>query len=163
MNNIQCIFSSKSRFIAHAIKVGACGVLCVAASLSYAAPVVIPIKCNGNPVGNISVDTGGGGVSGGFTSTVGGPPPTLAAAAAACGEDHFNWYQIVTADNKPPKDAGGNQIPYRLRLMLIRRPAVTATSGQINCPGTGMKPRPRREHPTTIPTCSSVRKRLPIS
>jgi hypothetical protein len=74
----------------------------------------IPVNCGGNAVGNITVNVANGGIRGGFTSTVGGPPPTQAAAAAACNEDHFNWYQIVTADNNPPVDAGGNRLaaPY---------------------------------------------------
>lgn len=113
MATIPCHFHRNSRVQIKTSVFGVCVLLCGLSTFGYAAPVVIPINC-GNPanlVGNITVNAGGGGVSGGFTSTVGGPPPTLAAAAAACGEDHFNWYQIVTADNKPPKDAGGNQIP----------------------------------------------------
>jgi hypothetical protein len=78
---------------------------------AWAQAVVIPVNCGDTVVGNISVDVSGTGISGGFKSSVGGPPATLAAAAAACHEDHFNWYQIVTADNFPPKDAKGNQIP----------------------------------------------------
>jgi len=59
-----------------------------------------------NPeVGNAA----GNGMTASFTSSVGGPPATLAAAAAACGEDHFNWYQIVTADNQLPP---GLAVPY---------------------------------------------------
>lgn len=84
--------------------------------LASAVPITIPVLCGGATVGNISVDVSptGAGVTGGFTSTTGGPPPTLAAAAAACGEDHFNWYQIVIADNMPPRDARGNTLtpPY---------------------------------------------------
>lgn len=113
MNKKQPRFGSSNQFPVRILKLTSYVLLCGICTYAYAAPVVIPINCNGNPVGNISVDVSGDstGVTGGFTSTVGGPPATLAAAAAACGEDHFNWYQIVTADNKPPKDAGGNQIP----------------------------------------------------
>jgi hypothetical protein len=92
------------------------GLICWFASTISGAPLVIPVICNGNPVGSISVDVspGGTGITGSFTSTVGGPPPTLGAAAAACGEHHFNWFQVVTADNMPPNDANGNPLmpPY---------------------------------------------------
>lgn len=90
---------------------------CVIASVGIvqAAPITIPVNC-GQPavhVGDVTVDVSGGGVAGGFSSIV-GTPPSLAAAAAACNEDHFNWYQVVTADNMPPNDAGGNPVvpPY---------------------------------------------------
>jgi hypothetical protein len=75
---------------------------------SAAQALDIPVNC-GMPamqVGSISVNTSGSGVAGGFTSTV-GTPPSLNAAAAACGEDHFNWFQVVTADNMPPNGPGG--------------------------------------------------------
>ncbi|MBI1791259.1 MAG: hypothetical protein HYR60_27340 [Acidobacteria bacterium] len=62
-----------------------------------AVPIMFDVNCAGMKVGSVSIDTSGTGISGGFTSTIGGPPPTQAAAAAKCGEDHFNWYQIVTA------------------------------------------------------------------
>jgi hypothetical protein len=87
--------------------------------IASAASLTIPVNCDGTLVGNITVSTfigaGGiiGGVNGSFTSVV-GAPPSLAAAAAACGEDHFNWYQVVVGDNHPPKDANGNPLtpPY---------------------------------------------------
>lgn len=88
--------------------------LVMAGVLAQAAPVTIDVNCNGDKVGQISVDTSGTGISGGFKSSVGGPPATLAAAATACGEDHFDWYQIVTADNGRAKDKDGNPLkaPY---------------------------------------------------
>jgi hypothetical protein len=80
----------------------------VTAGVAQAAPITINVNCAGSKVGEISVNNDGTGISGGFTSTVGGPPPTLAAAAANCGEDHFNWYQIVVTDNGKAKDKNGN-------------------------------------------------------
>lgn len=67
----------------------------------------IDVNCNGMKVGAISVDSNGSGISGGFTSTVGGPPATLGAAAQACGEDHFNWYQVRVGGGEPPPAANG--------------------------------------------------------
>lgn len=61
--------------------------------------IVIDVSCGGVSVGNISINTNGSGLSGGFTAAV---PLNLAGAAAACGQDHFNWYQVVTGDNHPP-------------------------------------------------------------
>jgi hypothetical protein len=85
-----------------------------AAAAIQATATSFDVMCGGGTVGTVSINTSGAGISGGFTSSVGGPPPTLAAAASACGEDHFNWYQVVTADNNPPKDMNGNQLmpPY---------------------------------------------------
>ncbi len=81
----------------------------------YGAPINIPVNCGGNQVGVISVMNNAASISGMFT-TMPSPPNSgsLAAAAAACGEDHFNWYQIVTADNQPPKNFAGQQLaaPY---------------------------------------------------
>ncbi len=60
----------------------------------------VNVMCGTTTVGAITVNAGANGaISGGFASSVGGPPATEAAALAACGEDHFNWYQIVTATN----------------------------------------------------------------
>ena len=78
------------------------------ALLVFSQPVLaltVPIFCGSNPnaIGEITVNASGTGISGGFSSFVPVPgPPTLAGAAAACGEDHFNWYQIVTAATMPP-------------------------------------------------------------
>lgn len=85
----------------------------VAVGALQAAPIGMPVICNMVQVGTINMDTVGGAAVGGFTSTA-GMPPSLAAAAAACSEHHFNWYQIVTADNQAPKDRMGNQLvpPY---------------------------------------------------
>ena len=65
-------------------------------------------------VGWIKVQTDGTGVKGSFESIVGGPPPSLKAAAQMLGEDHFNWFQVVLEDNRPPQDSGGNPLapPY---------------------------------------------------
>ncbi len=74
------------------------------------AGLIIPVRdSNGNQVGYIDVDESpdGNGVQGWFQSTTGNPP-SVAAAAAACGEDHFNWFQVVLSDNKPPWDADGD-------------------------------------------------------
>ncbi len=76
--------------------------------------VTLPVVCDGMTVGNINAQTDVlGGVTASFTSTS-GTPPTLAAAAAQCGEDHFNWYQVVEGDNRPPLDASGTRLspPY---------------------------------------------------
>jgi len=87
----------------------------------------IDIKCGNTKVGVIDVQllngaqVANGGVRGSFTSTVG--DPSLAAAAKACNEDHFNWYQIVTADNKPPSTyINGN-------LTDLTPPYIDPTSG----------------------------------
>ncbi len=80
---------------------------------AHSAPITRDITCDGMVVGTISVDIMGAGVKGGFSSNA--PMfATLAAAAAKCNEHHFNWYQVVTADNMAPKDSGGNQLmpPY---------------------------------------------------
>ena len=81
--------------------VALCGLL-TAALPAWA--LMIPIKCGDTLVGNIDVAiaASGTGITGGFTSVLGGPPATLKAAAIACGEDHWNWYQVVTADNQIP-------------------------------------------------------------
>jgi hypothetical protein len=93
---------------------------------AYAAS--IDINCGKLKVGTIDVQllngaqVANGGVRGSFTSTV-GDTPTLAAAAKACNEDHFNWYQIVTADNKPPSTyINGN-------LTDLKPPYIDPTSG----------------------------------
>src|SRR5260370_871914 len=85
------------------------GLALIAASIAWAAPINIPINCMGMQVGSIMVDVSGNGVSGDFTSSVGGPPATLAAAAQKCGEDHFNWYQIVSGTH-PLIPGGGPQV-----------------------------------------------------
>lgn len=71
--------------------------------------VSIPVICkdaagNDVTVGDIDVNPSadGTGVTGGFTAVT-----TLAAAAAFCGEDHFNWFQVVLADNMPPNGPAG--------------------------------------------------------
>src|SRR5262245_47403914 len=73
--------------------------------------LTIPINCSGNFVGSIDVNVNADmdGVTGEFRSETGGPPNTLAAAAAACGEDHFNWYQIVSGVH-PLIPGGGPQV-----------------------------------------------------
>lgn len=101
-------------FLTRAVLIITCALTLVLACA--ADPLTIGVNCGGNQVGTISVQVSasGAGITGGFTSTVGGPPATLAAAAAACGENHFNWYQVVTADNKVPNDSHGNPVnpPY---------------------------------------------------
>lgn len=85
----------------------------LAASPAFALDV--DVNCAGTKVGTISVNSLGAnnGISGSFTSVV-GTPVSLAAAAATCKEDHFNWYQVVTADNGKAADASGNKLtaPY---------------------------------------------------
>ncbi|MGH9720815.1 MAG: hypothetical protein ACRD8O_11430, partial [Bryobacteraceae bacterium] len=84
---------------------GLVGGIALFAALESARAITIPVFCSSNPnaIGEITVNAQGSGIAGGFSSFVPQPgPPTLAGAAAACGEDHFNWYQIVTADNQPP-------------------------------------------------------------
>jgi PEP-CTERM motif-containing protein len=80
---------------------------------------IIPVICDGVRVGNINAKISGvpGAqyVTAEFSSVV-GSPPSLAAAAKACGEDHFNWYQVVTNDKIPPlvgdKPAKPVPVPY---------------------------------------------------
>lgn len=83
------------------------------AFVGNATALVIPINCDGKLIGSINVNTANGSISGGFTTNA-ALFPTLGDAAKQCGEDHFNWYQIVVKDNKPPVDAGGNRLvaPY---------------------------------------------------
>lgn len=83
----------------------------------YAAPITFNVDCAGITVGvvNITADTlpnNMKGISGTLDTT--NKSASLSAAAQACGEHHFNWYQIVTADNEAPKDRAGNQLnpPY---------------------------------------------------
>jgi hypothetical protein len=74
--------------------------------------LIIPINCGVIKIGDITVKVahfdppvGDTLFSAEFKSIVSdgaGAPPTLAAAAQACGEHHFNWYQIITVDNNPP-------------------------------------------------------------
>jgi hypothetical protein len=62
-------------------------------------PVMAP---DGTIVGQVSMtDDTSPAMTGSFTSTYGGPPPSLQAAAQKCGENHFNWFQIVTSDTDP--------------------------------------------------------------
>ena len=64
----------------------------------------LSLRCGGVLIGNVvvnaNVDPAGnprpGAISGSFT-VAGGDISTLAIAAAKCGEDHFNWYQVVVA------------------------------------------------------------------
>lgn len=75
------------------------------------AAVMVPVICDGMQVGTINAMVAGVGVgvTGGFTTT---PMfPTLADAAAKCGEDHFNWYQVVVKDNDPPIVGGNPLVP----------------------------------------------------
>lgn len=94
----------------------------IAATGPAVSALTIPVTAaDGTPMGTIDVNVSadGSGVVGGFTSTYPSPPPpdakpSLAAAAAYMGEDHFNWFQVVLADNDPPTDAAGNPLtpPY---------------------------------------------------
>lgn len=101
----------KKRIIGFILAPVAIATLVLSATGSQA--LTVPIKCNGNTVGNIVVNPSGTGISGGFTSTT-GKPPSLADAAKACGETQFNWYQVVTADNGKAKDSSGKALtaPY---------------------------------------------------
>jgi len=104
-----------------AVAIGAV-VLLWAVGPDVAAALVIDVKApDGTKVGSITVNVSadGKGIVGGFTSTYPQPPPpgtepSLGGAAAKCGEDHFNWFQVVTADNKPPNGADGKPLtpPY---------------------------------------------------
>jgi hypothetical protein len=64
-------------------------------------------------LGNIEVNAFGHGIEANFQSII-GDPPSLKAAAKANGEDHFNWFQVVTADNNPPNGPNGTPLspPY---------------------------------------------------
>jgi hypothetical protein len=93
--------------------------LLFSASLA-SAQITIPVLAGTNQVGVISVGAinqgnTNNGVSGSFT-TVPNPPNagSLAAAATALGEDHFNWYQVVIADNQLPTNYAGQALtaPY---------------------------------------------------
>lgn len=77
---------------------------------------VMSVSCGDVQVGNVTINTfdngTDAGVKGGFTVTP--ALGNLGAAAKACGEDHFNWYQLVVGDNKPPVDSAGKRLsaPY---------------------------------------------------
>lgn len=93
--------------------------LAVLANPAAGMPITIPVNCNNVQVGEINAQNNAFGVSGSF-SAFGFPLPgatdmgTLNAAAAFCGETQFNWYQVVTDDNQPPKNFAGVQLaaPY---------------------------------------------------
>jgi len=81
----------------------------------------VDIVCDGVTVGTVEFMTattasGRPGVVGSFTASINDAmgKPSIAAAAAKCNEDHFNWYQVITADSMPPNDAAGNPLvpPY---------------------------------------------------
>jgi hypothetical protein len=90
------------------------GLICaVLWSIPSAFALTIPITCDGVNVGDVSVNLVPGGIRGSFSGRI--PDfPTLSQAAQQCGEDHFNWYQVVIRDTNPPLDANGNQLaaPY---------------------------------------------------
>lgn len=75
---------------------------------SIAHAIQYPIFCDGDFVGEVTVNPLDSGVFGGFTSFV-GMPPSLDAAAQICDEDHFNWFQVIIADNDPLNDVNGVQ------------------------------------------------------
>lgn len=88
----------------------------VAANMDQASLMVI-VSCMGMQVGKITAKLdAAGGVTGGFMSTTldADGKPSLDAAAEKCGEDSFNWHQIVTKDTMPPVDSMGNRLtpPY---------------------------------------------------
>lgn len=72
-----------------------------------------PVYCAGQLVGYVDagVSPNGRGVNAGFTPS---GSLTLDQVEALCGEDHLNWFQVVTFDNHPPRDANGNRLsaPY---------------------------------------------------
>ena len=106
----------KDRFpVVHLLGQQMLGLLLCAGLLQAAGPTTINVTVGGKQLGVISVDVSGTGVAGTFNTTPNPPNAgSLAAAAALAGEDHFNWYQIVTADNQPPKNFAGVQLaaPY---------------------------------------------------
>ena len=82
------------------------------ASASAATAITIDINCDGVKVGTLTVFDA---FPIGAEFKANGPAfPTLGDAAKKCGEHHFNWYQVVVADNKQPLDAGGKPVtaPY---------------------------------------------------
>jgi len=85
-------------------------------AIAPAAALTIDVKADdGTKVGEVRVHIApdGSGVMGGFVSSY-GDPPSLDAAAQKCGEDHFNWYQLVMGDNMPPHGPDGKLVsaPY---------------------------------------------------
>jgi hypothetical protein len=97
------VFSARRRaLVAGALVVGGLGF--------WQDVFAITVSCNGGSVGSIdlSVINGGSfpGVVGAFNAT-----GSLAAAATACGVDHFNWYQVITADTSPPLDPSNIPVP----------------------------------------------------
>lgn len=84
--------------------------------ITPATALTIPVTApDGTQVGEVRVHIAPdlSGVMGAFVSSY-GDPPSLAAAAAACGEHHFNWYQLVMSDNMPPNGPDGKPLtaPY---------------------------------------------------
>lgn len=90
----------------------AASVLLLLVSAASAAPIAFDVNCGGTTVGSVNIAALGDEIGGSFETSAGAG--RLAAAAAACGEDHFNWYQVVTADSQAPRDRAGNQLnpPY---------------------------------------------------
>lgn len=78
----------------------ALGYSTVAASASF------DVNCGGIAVGTVVPTPLGNQMLADFASTVG----SLAGSARLCGEDHFNWYQIVTATNVNARDRQGNPL-----------------------------------------------------
>lgn len=91
------------------------------------APIQMVVNAKGEDVGTIDIKVESGvwpapnsdreGVTGGFTVTKkkpDGTTMTLDELETFLGQDHLNWFQKVTADTHPPKDASGNQltVPY---------------------------------------------------
>jgi hypothetical protein len=86
-------------------------------------PILSPGKYQmGQQIGVVDIDigvdkAGNQAPVGGFTVTAtdsAGNTLTLQQLESDLGQDHFNWFQKVTSDNVPPKDAGGNPVtpPY---------------------------------------------------
>lgn len=78
---------------------------------SIAQAIQYPIFCDNFVIGEVTVDPDDSGVFGGFASFE-GAPASLGGAAQFCGGDHFNWFQVIIADNDAPNNVGGvKQVP----------------------------------------------------
>src|SRR5262245_29801008 len=85
---------------------GFCVLIAVSVPSSVSAQP-ISILCNGTQVGTMELTPTDNFVSGEFRVTSG---LTLASAAEFCGEDHFNWLQIVLFARHAPVDSGGQPL-----------------------------------------------------
>jgi PEP-CTERM motif len=82
--------------------------VCVFAFAPYASATPIPVRCEGRQIGTIDLSPTDGAMAGDFT--VRGFFDSLEAAAHFCGEDHFNWLQVVVSATHLPVTSDGSRL-----------------------------------------------------